>query len=200
VKPALTLPLLALLAAMLPACDSPPRGESSGRVGLNTTTRAETSSTAILPTSLVEASDKITQALAADIARIAEEEGKGYRVTIIVGNIENKTQGQVATQDFEFVRDRIRSNLLSSKMVRDNVAFRAERAGVEEVNRRELGPAAAANNGAIDAPNVQYTLQLSGTMYGILRGSTNQYYIEFKLIRASDGLIVFSNNYEVKRG
>jgi hypothetical protein len=192
--------LLSAPVLMLLGCATPPQGDASGRYSVNTTTNAEARSVQILPTSLIEASDKVAQELAADVQRIADETGKGFRVTIIFGNIENKTQGTVSTYEFEMVRDRIKTRLNQSKMFRENVRFLSQRAKVEDVNRRELPGVGDQPPAVMSQANPQYTLQLNGSMYGIYRGSTNLYYLKFELDRASDGETVFSSDYEVKRG
>ncbi len=200
----LMLALAASIALSAGACNSPPSGDSSGRVSPGTTTAAESRSRAIPPASLIEASDKVAQELARDIKRVAEEVGGGYRITIVFGHIENKTQGEVGTQEFEMVRDRIQSRLNQSELFRDNVRFVETRASIEELRQRERGTPRdllqeGRATGVSQAPP-EYMLFLNGSMYGIFRGSTNLYYLKFELTRESDGEKVFSSDYEVKRG
>lgn len=213
VRKAGVLGLVAGVAALAAGagCQGPPQGEPWGRYSSTTTTPAEASSEKILPASLIEASDTVTQALIADVQRVSDEVGAGKRVTVVFGNIVNKTQGAVATQEFELVRDRIKTRLVQSRLFRDNVRFVASRAAIEELNRRELGGGsgdllqergggAGGASGATEALAGEYTLYLNGTMYAIFRGSTNFYYLKFELDRASTRETVFAQDYEVKRG
>jgi hypothetical protein len=186
--------LLLVLPIVLAAGCHPPPGHDSGRLGASSTTVAERQSEQIPLTSIVEASDKVSQDLARDVARIAGEVGKGYRVTVVFGDLENKTQGVVNTTDFETTRERIKSRLVQSGFFRDNVRFVANRAALESLNNREIA-------GTQPAPlNPEYTLYLSGFLSGSFRGTSNYYYMNFKLIRASDGEEIFNNDYEIKRG
>ena len=55
------------------------------------------------------------------------------------------------------------------------------------------------NNGnEIDRGNDKYIYFLNADMYNINRGTTSLYYLKFTVDNASDGAIVFSENYEVK--
>ncbi len=200
----LLVPALLSMVALLSACQTPPQGTHSGRLSSTTTTPGEANSRNITSTSLVEASDKISQALAADIQRISSEVGGQFRVTVVFGDLDNKTQGVTNTADFEFLRDRIKSKLAQSGMFRENVAFVLNRAKLADLNRREMGAAAPeltpAGQTATSQLNPNYTLYLNGYMYGVFREGTNLYYLKFELDRASNGETVFSNDYEVKRG
>lgn len=185
------------------AC-SPPQGRDGGRLTPTTTTYAEEKSAALPITSIVEASSKISEDVARDIVRVSGEVGKGFRVVVVFGDLENKTQGGVNTTDFELMRERLKSRLVQSSLFRDNVKFVANRAALASLNAREIGQAKdpLQEGGAAQTPalNPQYTLYLNGSMYGSFRGGTNYYYITFKLIRASDGEEVFNADYEIKRG
>ena len=196
---------------LLAGCAQPPRGNDGGRLGTETMSRGEERSAAIPIVSLSESADKVTQGLARDIQRVIDEEYKGFRATIILGAIENRSNGRVATQDVELIRDKIRTGLVRSKLFRDNVAVRERRAVATAVNQEELGaspgkedllgegrkPAAAP--GSIAAANQSYTMQLNGRLFDSERGATNFYRVAFDLVRADNAEIVFSSEYEIKR-
>ncbi|MGQ0628616.1 MAG: hypothetical protein ACT4PL_11015 [Phycisphaerales bacterium] len=206
IRPVLTLGASAALCALFAGCATPPQGNPSNRLSTSTTTAGEARSAAIPTTALIEASDKVSQNLAADIQRIANEIGGQYRVTVVFGSLENKTQGYVNTGDFELLRDRIKSKLNQSGLFRENIKFVLNRAKLDELNRREapgsapdlLQEGTAASSGP--AFNPAYTLYLNGIMYGSFREGTNLYYLKFEMIRASDGDTVFTSDYEIKRG
>jgi PBP1b-binding outer membrane lipoprotein LpoB len=207
----LAVGLFAGLAAslFLAACSSPPQGYRSGRIPVEDSTEAETNDRAVQPSDLASSSDVVAQSLAADIDRLVDQDFGGYRISLKFGDIENKTR-HVATTDFEYVRDRIRSKLMSSRVIRDNVKFLEGRQRVEDLNARENGGGGDILNegsGSGNAPaatNPQYTFYLNGNMYEVSRGSgqsaTDLYYMKYQLTRASDGEIVFEKDYEVKYG
>lgn len=183
---------------------SAPEGKSGGRVPISQMTEGERRTDQMRTADLAEASDQVAQAVAADIGRLAEQDFGDYRVTVMVGDIENTSQ-TMPTQDFEYVRDRIRNKLLSSAMVRDNVKFVEKRRRVEKLNEREFGGQEdvlqeGTGQPGIERPDVKYTFYLNGTSRGIHRGDTHLLTIAFELTRASDGEIVFSQMYEQKYG
>lgn len=204
-----TLGVCVLLAAAagLTAC-SPPQGSSGARIPVSETTPAERRDRAVQPSDLASSSDVVAQALAADIQRLADEDFGGYRVAVKFGDIENKTT-LVPTTDFEYVRDRIRSKLMTSRTIRENVKFLEGRQRVERINQREMGDSGdllneGRNTARPTLPNPEYTFYLNGNMYQVTRGSgqsaTDLYYMKYQLTRASDGEIVFEQDYEVKYG
>jgi len=191
----------------LSGCAQVPRGNDGGRMGTTTMSPAEQRSAAIPITSLSESADQVVQDLAKDIQRVVDEEFKGFRTTIVLGALENRTNGRVSTQDMELIRDKVRTGLVRSKLFRDNVAVRERRAVASAVNQEELGvqgspgtdPNLPAPTGAIASANQAYTMQLNGRMFGTERGPTNLYRVAFDLVRADNAEIVFSSEYEIKR-
>jgi hypothetical protein len=186
-----------------PGC-SAPKGDSGGRVPIDQMTKGERRTDQMRTADLAEASDGVAQAISADIDRLVEQDFGGYRVTVMVGDIENTSQ-TMPTQDFEYVRDRIRNKLLSSSHVRDNVKFVDTRRRMERLNEREYGGGQEdlLQEGRGGAPGVErsdprYTFYLNGTSRGIHRGATHLLTIAFELTRATDGEIVFSQMYEQK--
>jgi len=193
---------LGLTGAMLAGCASPPKGCDGGRVPVDTTTKGERGDPRPSGDGIIAASDAIAQALAMDISRITEEDFKGYRVTMILGDISNKT-AVVPTSDFELMQTRIKDKLLHSGLFRDNVQVVERRGRMARLNNEEIGEAPEdiiQTDAAQPAParNPQYTLYLLGDTYGVHRESTHMYYLAFKLTRASDGAELFSKSYEVK--
>lgn len=187
---------------------SAPQGQSGGRVPVSEGTRGELQDRRIMTSDLAESSDRVAESLARDIQQIVDEDFGGYRATITFGDIQNKT-GNVSTTDFEYVRDRIKSKLMTSRHVRDNVRFRESRRRVEDLNQRELGrnddllSEGGGTPTGIRNPNPDFLMYLNGNMYRVERGrgsTTDLYYLKFELIRASDGITLFSQDYEVKYG
>ncbi len=185
-------------------CGCTPKGDSGGRVGVHETTKAERKSGVMHPSDLATASDAVAMAFAADLNRLSERDWGGYRVSLVFGDINNSSRA-MATTDFEYVRERIKNKLMQSRMFRDNVKVVANRARMEELNRREYGEPDDPLQEGRPAVGVQrtdpaYTFYMNGDVYGVHRGTTHLYYLTFKLHRASDGEEVFAKDYEVKYG
>lgn len=194
-----------LLACGLAAgCQSAPKGDSGGRVSVGSTTPGEASSGLMRTADLVTASDDIAVALARDVDRMVTQDFSGNRVTVVFGDIMNKTS-KMSTTDFEFVRDRIKSKLMDSQVVRNNVRFVENRSRRESLRQRELGQTGEQKIGhTSDLPqpsvNEEYFLFLNGNMFSVDRPDTRLYYLKFELMRSSTGETVFSRDYEVKYG
>lgn len=192
-------------AVVMAGCEAPPpRGDSGGRVPVGSTTAGEASSGLMRTADLVEASDLVATGLARDVDAMVVEDFGGQRVTVVFGDIANKTS-RMPTTDFEFVRDRIKSRLMDSRVVRDNAKFVENRARRESLRQRELGQTGETRIGATSdlpqpAVNEEYFLFLNGTMYSVDRPDTRLYYLKFELMRSTTGETVFSRDYEVKYG
>lgn len=190
------------LAIALTGCAEPPRGDSGGRVAVGSTTRGEASSGLMRTADLIEASDRVAAAFAQDVDRLSMGDFNGRRMTVVFGDILNKTS-KMPTTDFEFLRDRIKSRLMDSGLVRDNVKFVEGRARRETLRQRELGTTTDTRIGhtsELPQPvvNEDYFCFLNGNMYSVDRPDTRLYYLKFELMRSADGETVFSRDYEVK--
>lgn len=186
-------------------CQSPPRGDSFGRIPVHTDTEAERGGQGgMMISDLLSASDTVAMALASDIVRLAQEDFDRYRVSVMWGDIENKT-GVMPTSDIEMVRRRIKDKLTNSRLFRDNIKFVAGLSQMNRLNDREYGRGSedlldeGREGGVrIQRASPEYTFYLNGQAYRIGRGGTNLYYLSFTLVRASDGEEVFSRQYEMK--
>jgi len=186
-----------MLTVVLGGCAQPPRGSTGGRIDMGKTTDAERASPRILPGALIEFSDQVAQELAQDLAEVRTIRDAPSRCTIIVGDINNKTQ-IVSSDEFEMTRSRIRNNLLQSQYVTDRLKFVENRARIDQLRQREMvlpqeGPVGP------DAYDPQTTYALNGDFYRVHRGNVNQYYMEFQLVHFASNEIVFSERYEVKQ-
>lgn len=194
----LLLPILVCITG----CSSP-RGEGGGRVEIGETTDGERHNPQISTSELITASDEVAQALAADLNRLAEEDFGEYRVTLILGDISNKTE-IIPTPDFELIQNRIKNKLFRSRMFRDNVRVREGRGRMQRLQEQELddGPEdllqLSSPGSGQPTENPQYVFFLLGDAFAVHRPPVHLYYIAFKLVRASDGEEVFSKDYEVK--
>lgn len=188
--------IAAILIWPLAACDAPPRGKSSGRIGISETTWSEEHSERVLPVGLVEFSDQAAQQLAQDLARIRADGEIPDRVTILFGDLENKTQ-IVSSDEFELVRARMRSSLLQSSHVRGWVKWVEGRARMQYLRSRELDTASGFTPEPVQDFDTTYAL--NGSFYRINRGDTNQYGFEFQLTRFATNEIVWSSWYEIKQ-
>lgn len=192
--------LPALLLAASFGCQQVPRGANTGRIDPSITTDAERTDARILPVGLMEFSDQVAQQFAQDLGDLPEIGAGGSRSTIILGDINNKTQ-IVSTDEFEMARSRIRNSLLSSKYVRSRVAWVENRARLASLAARE-GVGTAANPAGPNAYDPRNTFTVNMDVYRLSRGQVgqvNQYYLEAQLVSFSSNEIIFSKRYEIKQ-
>ena len=192
--------LSALLLVVSVGCETMPRGSSSGRIDPSRTTGAERNDPRILPVGLMEFSDQVAQRFAQDLADLPEIGAGGIRSTIILGDINNKTQ-IVSSDEFEMARSRIRNSLLSSRYVRGKVAWVENRARLASLAARE-GVGTVNNPAGPDAYDPRHTFTVNMDVYRLSRGSNaqvNQYYLEAQLVSFSTNEIIFSDRYEIKQ-
>ena len=168
--------------------------ETAGRIDPSVTTKAELKSRQVLPVALVEFSDWVPQQLTKDLVDIPLIRDAGQRVTVLMGDLNNKT-ANISSDEFELVRSRIRNSLLQSSYVRDRIKFVQSNARMEYLRQQERGL------GAAQSPDHDpgTTFALNGDFYRITRGDTNQYYLEFQLVHFQTNEIVFSKRYDVKQ-
>lgn len=186
-------------------CASPPQGSSGGRIDPYVTTPGEAGSRLPSTTELGEFSDQVTQQLVGDLAQVPEF--NQYRGTIVFGDLQNKT-GIVPTSDFEAMRTKIRTQLMSTSVAKDRFRFVENRQRYEDLRKRELGSSDVVNENRAPTPagtritNDEHTYMLNGDMYRVARGgeTVNAYYMSFNLMRLSDGELVWeSRQYTSKR-
>lgn len=192
-----SLSAMALVVALSFGCQSPPRGKTGGRMDIGTTTDAETADARILPVSLMEFSDQTAQQIAQDLSELKEIAPGGVRSTIILGDINNKTQ-IVTSDEFELVRSRIRSSLLQSKYVRGKVAWVENRDRLKQLaTREEVGTVDnPAGPSSYDPAN---TFTLNMDVFRIGRGAVNQYYMEVLLVNFKSNEIILSKKTDLKQ-
>lgn len=180
--------------AALGGCQTPPpTGSGSGRVPVGWSTPAEAGDARPLPDDLIAFSDDWSQSLMRDLADLPEFAPGPERVTIVYGDIQNKTD-YVSSEEFELVRERIKDNLLTSRTFRERFRFIIGRAQLEELRAREVG-----DPGVGVRFDERSTYLLNGSMFRIGRGDTQTYYFNFELVNFGDGTIVWSDRYEGKR-
>ena len=207
-------PLIAKIATLflvifISGCtNKPPTGYSGTRIAPTDRTRAEEYSRSVTNESLVLFAESAAEKLVRDLAErsIYGISDSDYVVTIIIGDILNKTQGRVQTQDFEMVVTRMRSKLLTSGMVRNNIRFQRKRSRLERNRTRERGtgssdPLQRRGNHELGSrqSNPDYTFFLDGNMFARASVTPVRYYLNFELVRESDGSIVWAHEYEENR-
>jgi hypothetical protein len=194
-KTGFTACLLGCVAMLAGGCQSW-RGSSGNRIEVTETTEAEWDSAKVLPVSLVEFSDQASRAIVQDLVNLPRIRDDAGRVTVILGDINNKT-GIVSSTEFEVVTARLRNNLINSDLARPTLRFVERRARMQDLAARE---AVAEGEFVADPPNYdpQTTYALNGDFYRIGRGETNQYYMEVQLVHFGSNEIVFSDRYDSK--
>lgn len=187
------------------------KGTDSRRVETSETTRPELDDKRQLPVSLIEfreaASADILQAL--PTARGISETPE--RVTILLGNINNKTTS-MSTTDYEYVASGIRSNLIRARATRDKLKFVEKRRRVENLAAQErvatdpAPPPAGSEEikwggGSYYVPDYKAdtTYGMFMDVYEIRRGKTGLYYIEVQLVAFATNEIVYSFQTETKQ-
>lgn len=192
--------LLSVIVLTAPVAAVGCRSEPGGRIDLSRTTHAERQSGQVLPEALIEFSDQVPQRLVADLGDVPEVRDVEGPVTILVGDINNKTE-MVSTSDFEMVASRIRSRLINSDIARDKMRFVERRARMNRIAEREAVGTVETPSGPVNYdPN--RTFALNGDFYRVGRSGkndVNQYYMEFQLVSFATNTIVFSDSYDVKQ-
>lgn len=167
---------------------------SKGRVNVYDTTASETDSPKVFLVALMKFSDEVPGRLIQDLDELPLISDSPERVTVIMGDINNKTQ-IVSSDEFELVRSRIRNNLLQNKQVRRRIRFVENQKRMGHLRRQEL-KGTDPGDPQHDAENAYV---LNGDFYRIQRGRVNQYYMEFLLVHFETNEIVFSGKYDVKQ-
>lgn len=191
----ITAVLLGCAALVVGGCIND-RGSSGGRLEVTQTTEAEWDSAKVQPVSLVEFSDQAARRIVEDLVILPRIRDDAGRVTVILGDINNKT-GIVSSTEFEVVTARLRNNLINSDIARGTLRFVERRARMLDLAERE---AVASGQVLADPPNYDpaTTYALNGDFYRIGRGETNQYYMEVQLVHFATNEIVFSDRYDAK--
>jgi hypothetical protein len=169
----------------------------TGRIGTTDTTRAEVESAKVLPTAMIEFSDRGARELMADLRdtpRLRDIDGK---TTILIGDLNNRTQ-VTSTNDFEMMTVRLKDNLINSDYARKHLRFVEDRERMRDLARKaEVGSQAGYEGPApFDPAN---TFVLNGDFYRISRGEVNQYYMRFSLNHFKTGEQVNSYRYDIKQ-
>ncbi len=190
-------------AALAGGClsQSPPPGNSGGRIDVSQGTRAEEGSRLPTTMELGEFRDQVAQQFVQDIMELPEF--SQYRSTVVFGDIVNKT-GIVSTTDFEAFRTGLRDRFINSRAMREKVRWIESRQRWEDLNKKELGGGDLLQEGAGAGArkiNPEYTFFLNGEFYRVARGEdrVQMYSMTFNLMRASDSEIVLNKTYESKR-
>ena len=186
---------LSVCVLVLSGCVSD-RGNSGGRLDVSSTTEAEWDSAKVLPATLVEFSDQAAGRIVQDLINLPRIRDDAGRVTVILGDINNKT-GIVSSTEFEVVTARLRNKLINSDTARGTLRFVERRARMQGLAARE---GVASGQVLADPPDYdpQTTYALNGDFYRIGRGETNQYYMEVQLVHFGSNEIVFSDRYDAK--
>jgi len=182
----------ALAACVLAGCDSP-----DGRIDPARTTKSERADDRILPVALLEFSDAAAMKLVQELRYVPEIRDIDGPVTIILGDIENKTL-YVSTTDFEFMVDRLRNNLLNSA-AHGKLRFVENRARMERLVARERVGTPGEDPAQPPNYDAQTTFFLNADVYQVERGSTQLYGLFAQLVSPTTNRIVWQKEMDVKQ-
>jgi len=187
-------------ACALTGCET---GDRGGRIDPYSTTSADLNSSGAPVAVLLEFCDKSAMRMAQEISDIPDIKNSPTRVVLELAPISNKTTS--STTDFEQVRARLRSQMINSKVITNNMKIveqlgrmDAEFAGTQRPAAPNLlqepgaggGPAAPATYD----PKIVYMLQ--GDFFETNRGGRRQYLLEFKLTNLGSREIVWSHSFD----
>ncbi|MCC7146229.1 MAG: hypothetical protein IT443_07260 [Phycisphaeraceae bacterium] len=183
---------------VLASCQAPPAGDTGGRVDPYRTTASDRMSEQASIPSLLEFCDRTSERLASDLSQIPEINEAKTRLVLELGDIVNKTR--TSTTDFELIQHRLRSQLMQSKLIRDNFKIVESKARMDRELARvnandDLLQENSTGKTATYDPNVSYVLQ--GDFYEARRNARREYYFEFKLTNLASRDIVFSHSYDL---
>ncbi len=142
--------------------------------------------------------DVMAESLAADLTRLIDDDFGGNRVVLFIGDIANNTR--TATGDFELINRRIKSTLMKNGMFRDNVQVRETSSRVRDLSRRERSTPTDKPVGGADDTAPEEVFFLNGTASSTTRRSESQYFLEYELMRESNGELVWNEGYEIRYG
>ena len=196
-----------LVSLALTACQSSaPTGTHGGRISSTEDTQAELASDKVTNRTLVEFAEAASRQMVRDLAdrNIYGISDSDVLVTIVFGDIQNKTRGSVPSGDFEMVQYRIRDTLLGSSLVKQNIRFVNRRQRIEDLNEREIGSGEedllqrGGRSSSTTDRVAEYTFYLNGNMFRTSSAS-KRYYLNFELTNAASTEIVWSSRYEENR-
>ena len=199
------LALLAL-ALFVPACAKTPQGSRGGRIDPYRSTAADEDSRKASMPDLYQFCDETAQRLAHDISDIPEIDKAPQKVVLELGDILNQTR--TPTGDFELIQNRLRSQLRSSRLLRDRVMFVESRARMNRELRRidggdgqdllQEGVATPGGGTARYAPANTYVLQ--GDFQEATRSSTRRYLFLFRLVNLVTREIIWDKTFDSAMG
>lgn len=189
---ALALGVLGLAA--LAGCKTP-QGNVGGRMDPYRTTYSDVASNQASMPDLYQFSDQTAAELAQQLAQIPEIEDSPSKVVLELGDILNKTD--TSTQDFELIQRRLRSKLLTTRVLRDRVMFVEGRQRMDREMERIQGTDDAdllqegTRGGGTDRYPSRQTYLLQGDFLESVRGGVRRYFFNFKLTNLASREIVF---------
>lgn len=195
---------------LLGACASKvPQGSRGGRIDPYRSTPADEASRKAGMPDLYQFADETAEKLARELADIPEIENAPEKVVLELGDILNQTR--TPTGDFELIQNRLRSQLRTSRVLRNRVMFVEGRARMNRELARingggssgdllQEGTASGGGAGgtARYAPEKTYVLQ--GDFQEATRGSTRRYLFIFRLVNLVTREIVWDKSFDSAMG
>lgn len=187
------------LLAVAVGCNSTPVGSDSGRIDVYTTTKADRNSTDISMPELYQATDKVAEQLALELADIEAFSQSPTKIVLELGLVKNSTS--TPTSDFTLMRNRLASRLKSSPVIRKRFMFVESFGRMQaEHDRVTGGNADLLQDGNKSSPN-RYDPSITYTLLGDFmqanRGGRRYYFYEFKLVNVATREEVFSRAFDL---
>ncbi len=175
---------------MLTACQTPPTGDTGGRIDPYRSTDADRASRSASMPAMLEFSDQVAQQLIQDLAEIDPVQQVEDKAVLELGDLNNQTQ--TPTGDFELIQRRIRGEIFASDLLHEQFIV------VEPRQRMDMERERVAGDQTTSARYpAEQTFVLSGDFFEARRSSVRRYYFTFKLVNLATRQIVFLKDYDL---
>ena len=193
---------VSVIALALGGCGAP-KGDSGGRIDPYRTTESDRRSHRASIPVLMEFSDRVAEELIQQIADMDAVKNAGNtKLVLAMGGIENHTS--TPTNDFQQIRNRIRTKIFQSDVLRKNFMVIEDRGRMQAERDREVGTQKdllqeGKGEGKVATYDPNITYKLLGTFSLSSRGNRQQYLLTFQLVNLGTREIVFEHSFDDAR-
>lgn len=196
------LGLLLALAALplgLGACQTPPPGNTGGRVDPYRSTPADEYSPEANTVTLLEFADQVSEAIVQRIGQVPEIRTSPQKVVVELGALTNNTR--TPTSDFAIVRRRVLGNLVNATGASAYADFYEAPELMDPQHARLAPPGTVSPSGTpTDRYPTREVYVLQGDFGEMVRGRQSTYLFEMTLTNLQSRRIVFNEQVISKQG